>query len=48
MGKTLKQIGQNARSFAQELLGKKVLLKIFVKVDEDWRNKENSLKQFGY
>ncbi len=48
MGKTLKQIGQNARNFAQDLLGKKVLLKIFVKVDNDWRNKENSLKQLGY
>lgn len=47
-GKTIKQIGQNSRSFAEELLGKKVLLKIFVKVVDDWRNKENNLKQFGY
>lgn len=48
MGKTLKKIGENTRNFAQELLNKKVLLKIYVKVDTDWRNKENSLKQFGY
>ena len=47
-GKTLKIIGQKAREFAEELLGQKVLLKIFVKVDKDWRNSDNSLKKFGY
>lgn len=47
-GKTLKIIGQKAREFAEELLGSKVLLKIFVKVDKDWRNSDNSLKKFGY
>lgn len=47
-GKTLKIIGQKAREFAEELLGNKVLLKIFVKVDKDWRNSDNSLKKFGY
>ena len=47
-GKTLKIIGQKTREFAEELLGNKVLLKIFVKVDKDWRNSDNSLKKFGY
>ena len=47
-GKTLKIIGQTTREFAEELLGQKVLLKIFVKVDKDWRNSDNSLKKFGY
>ena len=47
-GKMIKQIGQKAREFAEELLGGKVLLKIFVKVDKDWRNSDNSLKKLGY
>lgn len=47
-GKMIKQIGQKAREFAEELLNGKVLLKIFVKVDKDWRNSDNSLKKLGY
>ena len=47
-GKTLKIIGQKTREFDEELLGQKVVLKIFVKVDKDWRNSDNSLKKFGY
>ena len=47
-GNVLKKIGQESRKFAEELLGNKVLLKLFVKVDKDWRNKDKSLKDFGY
>lgn len=47
-GNILKKIGQESRKYAEELLGNKVLLKLFVKVDRDWRNKDKSLKDFGY
>ena len=47
-GNTLKAIGSQARVYAEELLGTKVLLKIFVKVDKDWRNKDASLNKLGY
>jgi GTP-binding protein Era len=32
----------------EEFLGKKVFLQLYVKVDENWRNKEQKLKGFGY
>ncbi len=38
-GANLKSLGQQAREFAERLLDKKCVLKLFVKVDEDWRNK---------
>ncbi len=47
-GIVLKKIGTQTRAFAEELLGTKVLLKIFVKVDKDWRNKDASLNKLGY
>lgn len=47
-GSVLKNIGSQAREFAQNLLGKKVMLKIFVKVEKDWRNKPEKLKNLGY
>ena len=47
-GLMLKSIGQQARAFAEQLLDQKVLLKLFVKVDKAWRNKDKSIKDFGY
>ena len=47
-GKNLKLIGQKARAYAEEILGKKVMLKTFVRVEENWRNAENKLKNLGY
>ena len=47
-GTGLKKIGMNTRKFAENLLGKKVMLKIFVKVEKDWRNKPQKLKNLGY
>ena len=38
-GKNLKVIGSNAREYAEDLFNKQVILHTFVKVDEDWRNK---------
>ncbi len=47
-GQGLKKIGTNTRKFAEDLLGKKVMLKLFVKVEKDWRNKPQKLKNLGY
>lgn len=43
-GKNLKIIGQNTRKYAEDLLGKKIMLTLFVKVEENWRNKPNKVK----
>ena len=47
-GKALKKVGTEARMDMEAFFGKKVFLKIYVKVAKDWRNKENKLKGFGY
>ncbi|MBP3344977.1 MAG: GTPase Era [Clostridia bacterium] len=47
-GAVLKEIGSRARKFASEILGKKVMLKLFVKVEKDWRNKPQKVKNLGY
>ena len=47
-GQVLKKIGQLAREDAEILLGKKVCLKLFVKVEQDWRNKPNKIHSLGY
>ena len=47
-GINLKDMGAKTRKFAEELLGKKVMLKIFVKVETDWRNKPQKVKNLGY
>ncbi|MBO5394437.1 MAG: GTPase Era [Clostridia bacterium] len=47
-GATLKEIGMAARKFATQLLDKKVMLKLFVKVEKDWRNKPQKVKNLGY
>ncbi len=38
-GKTLKALGEHTRKYVEELLGTKCMLKLFVKVDKDWRSK---------
>nr|AUN36114.1 GTP-binding protein Era [uncultured bacterium] len=43
----LKDIGIKARREIETLLGHKVHLELFVKVEEDWRNKEQLLDEFG-
>lgn len=47
-GKMLKEIGQKAREDIEKLLGSKVFLELWVKVEKDWRNKGKYLKEFGY
>lgn len=43
----LKDIGIKARKEIEALLGHRVHLELFVKVEEDWRNKENLLDEYG-
>lgn len=47
-GQKLKTIGQRARRDIEHLLGSKVYLDLWVKVQKDWRNKANFIKQLGY
>ena len=47
-GKRIRDIGKRAREDIERLLNKHVYLELFVKVQEDWRNDEKSLEQFGY
>ena len=43
----LKEIGIKARQEIEEMLGHRVHLELFVKVEEDWRNSEHLLDEFG-
>ncbi len=47
-GQKLKSVGIAARKDIEEMLGKKVFLEMFVKVEKDWRNNDRMLKNFGY
>lgn len=47
-GTTLKAIGIESRTNAEQLLGKKVMLSLFVKVEEGWKDKPNKLTGLGY
>ncbi len=47
-GSKLKRVGTEARRDIETFFGKKVFLEIFVKVEPDWRNRENKLRAFGY
>ncbi|MBX5318362.1 GTPase Era [Staphylococcus caprae] len=47
-GKKLKEVGKRARHDIEMLLGSKVYLELWVKVQRDWRNKVNFIRQIGY
>lgn len=47
-GKMLKQVGTKARIDIENLLGDKVFLELWVKVQKDWRDKKVYLQDFGY
>ncbi|RDI44001.1 GTPase Era [Falsibacillus pallidus] len=47
-GKLLKEVGKRARLDIENLLGSKVFLELWVKVQKDWRNKSIHLKDFGF
>ncbi len=47
-GSLLKKIGTEARLELEKITEKKVFLSLEVKVEKDWRKKQNSLNNFGY
>ncbi|MCT4673087.1 MAG: GTPase Era [Prolixibacteraceae bacterium] len=47
-GLGLRRVGTEARKDMEEFFGKKIFLKTFVKVNKDWRDKDNQLRNFGY
>ncbi len=47
-GEKLKQIGKQARQDIERFLGTKVYLELWVRVKEDWRNKENFITDMGF
>lgn len=47
-GETIKRIGMAARKDLERTFGSRVVLKTFVKVVEDWRNKPSQLNDLGF
>ncbi|PFK45810.1 GTPase Era [Bacillus cereus] len=47
-GKMLKEVGKRARFDIEALLGSKVFLEVWVKVQKDWRNKMSQLRDLGF
>lgn len=47
-GAMLKEIGMEARKEIEALLGEKIYLNLWVKVQDDWRKKKPFLKEIGY
>ena len=47
-GKSIKRLGSAARQRMEEFLQRKVFLEMHVKIKEDWRDDERTLRHFGY
>ena len=47
-GSSLKKVGTQARIDMEDFFQKKVFLRLYVKVDPDWRENKKELKKFGY
>lgn len=47
-GSMLKEIGTRARHDIEAMLGSKIFLELWVKVESDWRNRQRLLKEFGF
>lgn len=47
-GSRIKKVGTEARKDIETFFGKRVYLELFVKIEADWRNRENKLRSFGY
>ena len=47
-GQSLKKVGTQARIDMEDFFQKKVFLRLFVKVDSDWRESKKELRRFGY
>lgn len=47
-GTMLKRVGTEARKDIETFFGKRVFLEMYVKVEPNWRNRDNKLREFGY
>ena len=47
-GGKLKQIGTQSREQIEQLLGTKVFLKLFVRIQKNWRKDTKAIRRFGY
>ena len=47
-GNMIKTIGKEAREELETLVGKRIFLELFVRVEKNWRNRERPLKELGY
>lgn len=47
-GQMIKEIGSLARKEIAMIIGTKVYLELFVRVEDDWRNRSSQLKKLGY
>ena len=47
-GKAIKRVGTQARIDIEKFFDKKVYIELYVKVDDNWRNKASSLNKYGY
>ena len=47
-GERLRRVGQEAREDIERLIGRKVMLRLWVKVKPGWTNQESALKRLGY
>ncbi len=47
-GEMIKKVGMSARKDLEEMLGKKVYLDLYVKVIENWKDKDRYLKELGF
>ena len=47
-GQMIRAVGQEARKDIERLLGTRVFLELFVRVDKDWSKNERMLRELGY
>ena len=47
-GTRLKKVGTEARKDLEKFFDKSIYLELFVKVEPNWRNRDNKLRAFGY
>jgi GTPase len=47
-GSMLKEVGKRSRVDIENLLGTKVYLELWVKVQKDWRNRASNLRDYGF
>lgn len=47
-GSAIKKLGTASRKDLEEFFGKKIFLELYVRIKDNWRDDEKSLKKFGY